>query len=75
MKRIAYYALAGQIRLLMDAPEALWSAVETKENLLAAEMYLLARQVYHGTSINRVFLFFPVQKFRNTKLLVNVIMG
>ncbi|CAG0923583.1 unnamed protein product [Notodromas monacha] len=52
MKRLAYYSLAGQICILMDAPEAIWSAVESKDNLLAAELYLLARQVYHGLKFN-----------------------
>lgn len=38
--------LAAQIKLLMDSPEKMWSAVEQADYLLATQLYLFARHVH-----------------------------
>ncbi|CAG0880797.1 unnamed protein product [Darwinula stevensoni] len=48
VQQVTYYAVASQIRLLMDIPEALWASVESRHFLTGTQLYLLAREVYHG---------------------------
>lgn len=40
------YALAAQIKLLMDIPERIWTAIESGDNVTAAKLYLFARHIH-----------------------------
>ena len=57
VQQMAYYAVASQIRLLMDIPEALWASVESRHFLTGTQLYLLAREVYHGLILLLICLF------------------
>ena len=43
---VANYALAAQIKLLMDIPERIWNAIEAKEFVTATKFYLFARHIH-----------------------------
>lgn len=49
-------ALAAQIKLLMDSPEKMWSAVDSHEYLTAAKLYLFARHIHTGLTVTDVLL-------------------
>lgn len=40
------YALAAQIKLLMDIPERIWTSIESGDNVTAAKLYLFARHIH-----------------------------
>ncbi|GAB1605125.1 conserved oligomeric Golgi complex subunit 1-like [Argonauta hians] len=46
-----FYCVASQIKLLLDMPEKMWSAVDSQEFLLAAQAYLLSRHVHTGLQV------------------------
>ena len=43
---VAQYALAAQIKLLMDIPERIWNAIEAREYVTATKFYLFARHIH-----------------------------
>ena len=43
---VANYALAAQIKLLMDIPERIWNAIEAREFVTATKFYLFARHIH-----------------------------
>ena len=46
-----YLSVAGEIHLLMAAPEMIWSAVDSGALLRAAALYLFARHVHTGLAL------------------------
>ena len=46
-----YLSVAGEIHLLMAAPEMIWSAVDSGALLRAASLYLFARHVHTGLAL------------------------
>ena len=48
----AQYALAAQIKLLMDIPERIWTSVDTQQYLNATKLYLFARHIHTNLSLN-----------------------
>ena len=46
------YALAAQIKLLMDIPERIWTSVEAGEFVTATKLYLFARHIHTNLSFN-----------------------
>jgi hypothetical protein len=44
----AYHSVAIQIKILMDIPEHIWSAVERKSYMLGAQLFLFARHITTG---------------------------
>ena len=48
----AQYALAAQIKLLMDIPERIWTSVDSQQYLNATKMYLFARHIHTNLSLN-----------------------
>ncbi|KAJ3179642.1 Golgi transport complex subunit 1 [Geranomyces variabilis] len=44
------YAVAAQIKVLVDTPEQIWHAMEDDAYLKACSLYLVARQVYENLS-------------------------
>ncbi|XP_036366016.1 conserved oligomeric Golgi complex subunit 1 isoform X4 [Octopus sinensis] len=46
-----FYSVASQIKLLLDMPEKMWSAVDSQEFLLAAQAFLLSRHVHTGLQL------------------------
>ncbi|PSN54283.1 hypothetical protein C0J52_06981 [Blattella germanica] len=69
MNRV-YYSIAIQIKILMDIPEQIWSAVEKEDYILGAQLFLFARHINTGLQLhagvddaissNKVMLWFPV---------------
>ena len=37
--------MGAQLKLLMDIPEKIWSAMDEENYLMAAQLYLLARHI------------------------------
>ena len=55
------YALAAQIKLLMDIPERLWSSIDNKDFVLATKLYLFARHIHTNLSLNdAIMVSYPV---------------
>ena len=48
----AQYALAAQIKLLMDIPERIWTSVDSQQYLNATKLYLFARHIHTNLSLN-----------------------
>ena len=48
----AQYALAAQIKLLMDIPERIWASVDSQQYLIATKMFLFARHIHTNLSLN-----------------------
>ncbi len=48
------YALAAQIKLLMDIPERIWNAIEAGEFVTATKLYLFARHIHTNLSFQDV---------------------
>ena len=46
-----YLAVAAEIKLLMMAPEKIWTAVEQQDFLLAAQLYLFARHIHTNLTL------------------------
>jgi hypothetical protein len=44
----AYYSVAIQMKILMDIPEQIWSAVEKDDYILGAQLFLFARHINTG---------------------------
>lgn len=44
----AYHSVAIQIKILMDIPEQIWSAVERENYMLGAQLFLFARHINTG---------------------------
>ncbi|XP_057303058.1 conserved oligomeric Golgi complex subunit 1-like [Hydractinia symbiolongicarpus] len=44
-KEHAFYSLATQMDLLVDTPEKIWSALDTHQYLLAAQLYLFSQHI------------------------------
>ncbi|KAL5005428.1 hypothetical protein ScPMuIL_018884 [Solemya velum] len=40
-----FYGVASQIKLLLDMPEKIWSALDSRDYLTAARLYLLSRHI------------------------------
>ncbi|KAI0208088.1 Conserved oligomeric Golgi complex subunit 1 [Lamellibrachia satsuma] len=64
-KEASFYAIAAQMKLLMDIPEQIWSAIELGEYLHATQLFLLARHVHTGLQLDtqqsaRILSSFPV---------------
>ena len=51
-----YLGVAGSINLLMTIPERVWEAVEARQLVLAAQLYLLARHVHAALQVKTTFL-------------------
>ncbi|KNC84336.1 hypothetical protein SARC_03441 [Sphaeroforma arctica JP610] len=55
-QRNIFYSVSTQMKLLVDAPEHLWNALEIKQYLKAAKLYLLSEYIYnvlrHNQSIS-----------------------
>ena len=49
-----YLSVAGEIHLLMAAPEMIWSAVDSGALLRAAALYLFARHVHTGLALEEM---------------------
>lgn len=47
---VNFYALAAQIKLLMDVPERIWSAIEQDQLSKATKLYLFARHIHTNLS-------------------------
>jgi hypothetical protein len=47
-------SLAAHVKLLLDSPEHLWRLIEAKKYSQAAWLFLLARVVYRGLSMDDV---------------------
>lgn len=47
-----YLAIAAEIKLLMAAPEMIWSAVDSGEFLRASQLFLFARHVHTGLTLD-----------------------
>jgi hypothetical protein len=43
-----YHSVAIQIKILMDIPEQIWSAVEKEDYILGAQLFLFARHINTG---------------------------
>lgn len=66
----AYHSVAIQIKILMDIPEQIWSAVEGGNYILGAQLFLFACHINTGLQLNsgvddvlnssKVMLWFPV---------------
>ncbi|GFG34353.1 hypothetical protein Cfor_08794, partial [Coptotermes formosanus] len=66
----AYYSVAIQIKILMDIPEQIWSAVEKEDYILGAQLFLFARHINTGLQLHagvddvlnasKVMMWFPV---------------
>ena len=55
------YALAAQIKLLMDIPERLWSSIDSKDFVLATKLYLFSRHIHTNLSLNEaIMISYPV---------------
>ncbi|KAK2150545.1 hypothetical protein LSH36_401g03021 [Paralvinella palmiformis] len=60
-----FYNLATQIKLLMDMPEKIWSAIDVGQYLQATQLFLLARHAYNSLQLGshhatKVHSWFPV---------------
>eukprot|EP00039_Didymoeca_costata_P032556 m.38331 g.38331 ORF g.38331 m.38331 type:complete len:934 (-) comp9419_c0_seq1:151-2952(-) len=61
-----FYGMAMKMKLLMDAPERVWSALEQNEYCNAATLFLVAEQTYQGlqnekdAEFQRTFRSFPI---------------
>ncbi|XP_069696321.1 conserved oligomeric Golgi complex subunit 1 isoform X2 [Periplaneta americana] len=65
-----YHSIAIQIKILMDIPEQIWSAVEKEDYILGAQLFLFARHINTGLQLHagvdeilnssKVLLWFPV---------------
>ena len=60
-------ATAAQIKLLMDSPEIMWSAVDNGDFLTAAQVFLFARHIHTNLTFNtnsvsgkRISTVFPI---------------
>ncbi|KAJ3156265.1 Golgi transport complex subunit 1 [Geranomyces michiganensis] len=49
-RKTGVYAVAAQIKVLVDTPEQIWHAMEDDAYLKACRLYLVARQVYENLS-------------------------
>lgn len=57
----AQYALAAQIKLLMDVPERMWNSVDSRDYLTATKLYLFARHIHTNLSLQEdVMTSYPV---------------
>ena len=66
-----YLSVAGEIHLLMAAPEMIWSAVDSGALLRAAALYLFARHVHTGLALEeRAEGVTAAQERRNTYVFV-----
>ena len=55
------YALAAQIKLLMDIPERLWSSIDDRDFILATKLYLFSRHIHTNLSLNEaIMISYPV---------------
>eukprot|EP01137_Pigoraptor_chileana_P026603 Opistho-2@8142 len=52
--RAAFYSAATQMKLLVDTPEQIWGALERREHLRAAQLYLIAEYMFANISIDEV---------------------
>ncbi|KAJ3330642.1 Golgi transport complex subunit 1 [Blyttiomyces sp. JEL0837] len=65
-KKMLLYPIAAQIKLLVDAPEQIWHAIESHAYLRAARVFQVAHAVYrnlqntHDPAMLKVYSFFPV---------------
>ncbi|KAK3097887.1 hypothetical protein FSP39_014178 [Pinctada imbricata] len=49
---LKFYGIASQIKLLLDMPEKIWSALDTSDYLTAARHYLLSRHVHTSLQLD-----------------------
>lgn len=43
-----YHSVSIQIKILIDIPEQIWSAVEKEDYILGAQLFLFARHINTG---------------------------
>jgi hypothetical protein len=43
-----YHSVAIQIKILIDIPEQIWSAVEKEDYILGAQLFLFVRHINTG---------------------------
>lgn len=60
-----FYDVATQIKLLLDTPEKVWSAIDTGNYLQATQLYLLARHINTALQLDsqqsaKIHSWFPV---------------
>ncbi len=48
-----YLAVAAEIKLLMTVPEKMWAAVDRGDHLTAARLFLFARHIHTGLTLER----------------------
>ncbi|XP_014666328.1 PREDICTED: conserved oligomeric Golgi complex subunit 1-like isoform X2 [Priapulus caudatus] len=51
-KESHFYAVAAQIKLLLDIPEKIWATVDAADYLRATQLYLLARHIHTGLHLD-----------------------
>eukprot|EP01134_Creolimax_fragrantissima_P004985 CFRG4985T1 len=66
-QRSIFYSVATQMKLLVDAPEHLWNALEQRQYLKAAKLYLLSKHIcdvllYNQSVSSSLRVNFPILK-------------